>query len=246
MIKNIEIQADDSFIHTILNDGVVVCRNVITPNQIHLMKNEINRIHNIVMAKLNGMKRPIRTYSDIAERYLGRLDYRCGFTANIFNEIEKSITKIIMKISPKIDFRHYWGAIPSLGQTGPTNMHRDVYPILNTTEGVDLDILDLILPPYYFTVLIPLVEITNENGPTEFIKQSHRVPIIYKESYEIYAPLLSPGDMVIFEGRTMHRGSANYTNEERLIAYITFVANWYHDQTFEVNDYLFPELLIKR
>jgi len=241
-----DVHMDESFIDTMLNDGVVVFKNVINANQIQLMKNEINHIQKIVMSKLNGMKRPIRTYSDIAERFLGRLDYRCGFTADIFDQVGKSLVNIIKKMSPQIDFRYYWGAIPSLGQTGSTNMHRDVYPILNTTKGVNLGTLDLMLPPYYFTVLIPLVEITKENGPTVFIKKSHRVAVVDENVSDIYAPLLTPGDIVIFEGRTMHQGSANNTNEERLITYITFVANWYHDQTFEMNDYLFPELLIKR
>jgi ectoine hydroxylase-related dioxygenase (phytanoyl-CoA dioxygenase family) len=197
------------------------------------------------MSKINTMNRPLKTYSDIAERELGRLDYRCGFTAEIFKNVAPPIIQLIKEMSPAIDFKHYWGAIPSLGGSGPTIWHRDVYSLLNTTEGVNLDALDLSLPPYYFTVLIPLVEMTKEYGPTEFIKGSHKKIIVDENEEEIYAPLLNPGDIVIFEGRTMHRGLANRTNNERLIAYITFIANWYHDQTFVVNDYLFPELLIK-
>lgn len=246
MSTTTDIQMDESFINAMLTDGVVVFKKLISTHQIQSMRNEISHIRTIVMSKLNDMKRPIRAYSDIAERYLGRLDYRCGFTTAIFNEVGGPIVNIIKKMSPKIDFRHYWGAIPSMGQTGPTNMHRDIYPILNTTEGMNLDTLDLMLPPYYFTVLIPLVEITRENGPTEFIKKSHLLSVADEHTSDIYAPLLSPGDIVIFEGRTLHRGSANNTNEERLIAYMTFTANWYHDQTFEINDYLFPELSIKR
>ena len=46
-------------------------------------------------------------------------------------------------------------------------------------------------------------------------------------------------------GRTLHRGTPNKTNHEKLIAYITFIAHWYHDQTFKINDYLFPELSIR-
>lgn len=237
-----EIQTKEFDVNKILSEGVCVFKKMITAEKIQKIKNEINAIQKMVMAKIENMERPIKTYSDIAERQLGRLDYRCGFTAEIFNEVAEPIVKLINKISPTVDFRHYWGAIPALGQTGPTDMHRDVYSILNTTESVNLDALDLSLPPYYFTVLIPLVEITKENGPTEFIKGSHHKQIVDENKAEIYAPLLSPGDITIFEGRTLHRGSANKTNDERLIAYITFVANWYHDQTFVINEYLFPEL----
>lgn len=240
-----EIKPRENYLNQMIEDGVIVFKNKITANSIQILRKEITHIREKVMVKISTMKRPLETYSDIAERHLGRLDYRCGFIADIFHHVAEPIIHVIKKLSPTIDFRHYWGAIPSLGGSGPTNMHRDVYPILNTTEGVNLDLLDIHLPPYYFTVLIPLVEITKENGPTEFIKGSHRIPIVDDTAAEIYAPLLSPGDVVIFDGRTLHRGSANKTNEERLTAYITFVANWYHDQTFTINNYLFPELAIK-
>lgn len=237
-----EVKAKESFVDQFKRDGVLVFKQLIPFHHQQNIIDEINDIRKIVMAKISGMERPIKTYSDIAERQLGRLDYRCGFIGGIFDEIAKPIVHIIKQLSPQIDFRYYWGAIPSMGGSGPTDMHRDVYPILNTTEGSDLDNLDLNLPPYYFTVLIPMVQITKENGPTQFIKGSHLRPIVDENKEEIYAPLLSPGDIVIFDGRTLHKGSANSTTAERVVAYITFVANWYHDQTFEINDYLFPEL----
>jgi ectoine hydroxylase-related dioxygenase (phytanoyl-CoA dioxygenase family) len=91
-------------------------------------------------------------------------------------------------------------------------------------------------------VLIPLVPITHDNGPTQFIKSSHLKASVDIDLEEIYSPLLTPGDIVIFDGRTLHQGAANNSNDERLVAYITFVADWYHDQTFTINHYLFPEL----
>ncbi len=165
------------------------------------------------MSKIRGMERPLKTYTDIAERQLGRFDYRCGFHAEIFSITAQPIIRLINTISPRIDFRHYWGAIPALGGSGPTNMHRDVYPMLNNIEGEDLSSYDINLPPYYFTVLIPLVEITQENGPTQFIRGSHNKAVVNISQAEIYAPLLSPGDIVIFDGRTLHQGSVNKTQE---------------------------------
>lgn len=228
-------------------DGVLVFQQILSSESLKTIATEISHIRQIVMAKVATMTRPIKTYSDIAERHLGRFDYRCGFTAQIFNEIAKPIVNIIKYLSPRIDFRYYWGAIPSLSGSGPTDMHRDVYPIFNDLAGdYDIDHLDITLPPYYFTVLIPLVQITPENGPTQFIKGTHKKPVVREvEKEPIYAPLLSPGDVVIFDGRLLHRGSANQSKEERMVAYLTFVANWYHDQTFMINEYLFPELAMK-
>lgn len=239
-------QTDASCFEDIKHFGITVFRNKIEAQHIEQMKHEIAIIKSMVMARIKDMERPLSTYSDIAERHLGRLDYRCGFTADIFETVGKPIAEIISYLSPPITFRHYWEAIPSMAGSGPTNMHRDVYPILNTTQGVNLSGYDLDLPPYYFTVLIPLVEITPENGPTVFIKSSHLKPIVNEDQEEIYVPLLSPGDFLIFDGRTLHMGLANQTQQERLVAYITFVANWYHDQTFTINNYLFPELVTGR
>lgn len=238
----IDTEINELHIREVLREGVVVLKNRIDTIKIYDLTNEINKLNEIIMAKINTMARPLQTYSDIAERQLGRLDYRCGFTANIFYEVAKPISEVIRRISPDIDFNYYWGAIPSLGGSGPTDMHRDVYPILNKTEGVNLSGLDLLLPPYYFTVLIPLVKITRENGPTEFIKRSHHHQVVDESIAQIYSPLLLPGDFIIFDGRTLHRGAPNNTTHQKLIAYITFIAKWYHDQTFTVNNYLFPEL----
>jgi ectoine hydroxylase-related dioxygenase (phytanoyl-CoA dioxygenase family) len=235
-------EVSESFLQSFNQDGLFVFRNLISADNIKEIYIEVKKIHELVLQRIAPLPRPLTKHTDFAERKLGRLDYRCGFKADIFAEVAKPITRLIQTISPTIDFKHYWGAIPTEAGAGPIDMHRDVYPLQNTTTGVNLGELDLLLPPYYFTVLIPLVEITNENGPTQFIKGSRRTMCVAVDEAEIYSPLLSPGDVVIFDGRTMHKGSANNTNEQRMIAYITYVAEWYHDQTFVVNRYLFPEL----
>ena len=239
---NPQIKDDNASFLTMKQDGVLVMKNQISSHDIHAMQQEISKIRKVVAAKIATMDRPLKTYSDIAERQLNRLDYRCGFTANIFKQVAVPITNLIKTLSPTIDFRSYWGAIPSLPGSGPTDLHRDTYPVQNTCEGNDLDQIDIQIPPFYFTVLIPLVEITRENGPTEFVKGSHRLTLIDESRITTYSPLLSPGDFVVFDGRTLHRGASNHSQEERLVAYITYVANWYHDQTFVINSYLFPEL----
>jgi len=233
------------YAESMAKEGVLILKNQISENEIFSIRNEIAKIRHYVMNKISSMPRPLTNYSDIAERQLNRLDYRCGFTADIFVNVGKPIIELVASLSPLVTFTHYWGAIPSLPGSGPTDMHRDIYPIYNNLEGNNIADIDIQLPPYYFTVLMPLVEITEENGPTEFIKGSHKHKVIDNKTAEITAPLISPGDMVIFDGRTMHRGRANHASEERLIAYITFTANWYHDQTFTKNNYLFPELLMK-
>lgn len=239
------IAAKECYLEEMQNDGVCIIKNKISDKQIDIITKEIAKIKAYILAKISTMDRPLKKHTDITERYLNRLDFRCGFNHEIFDEVAAPIVQIIKKMSPLIDFKYYWGAIPSQGGAGPTNLHRDVYPLLNITEGVNLGPIDINLPPYYFTVLIPLVQITRENGPTEFVKGSKFHEIVDEATAEIYAPLSTPGDIIIFDGRTLHRGSANKTTEERMIAYITFMAEWYYDQTFVTNKYLFPELAKK-
>lgn len=237
--------AKQTYLQQFTADGLVVFKNFLSVDQLRALGEEIALIRELVMRKISSMQRPLRDYTDIAERELNRLDYRCGFSAEIFAEVVKPIFEIIGTLSPAMGFRHYWGAIPALGGSKETDLHRDIYPLLTTTEGQNIGEFDAMLPPYYFTVLMPLVQITKENGPTQLVKGSHRKLIVEESQAEIYAPLLSPGDVLIFDGRVLHRGSANISNEERLVAYITFVADWYHDQTFAINDYLFPELSVR-
>lgn len=243
MATSFDIIDQEQYVDFLINDGVHVFRQLLDAQQIQAILREINHIRKYVMQKISTMQRPLRMYSDIAERHLGRLDYRCGFTAPVFQPITAIIHNIIKNASRTIDFRSYWGVITSLGYSGPTDLHRDVYPILNTSLDYNLSAFDINLPPYYFTVLIPLVEVTTQNGPTEFVKGSHRKPVVPENIVETYPVLSSPGDVIVFDGRTLHKGLPNQTGAERLVAYITFVANWYHDQTFVMNDFLFPELL---
>ncbi|MHB1220662.1 MAG: phytanoyl-CoA dioxygenase family protein [Gammaproteobacteria bacterium] len=242
MDSTLEIKTQETYLEQFSKEGVVVFKKLLNETSINFIKEELSHIRAAVFERIATMDRPLRTYSDIAERELGRLDYRCGFKSPMFEEIAQPIIHLIKQMSPQIDLRHYWGAIPSLGKSRPTAWHRDVYPILNNIEGQNLCEFDIDLPAYYFTVLIPLVNITEENGPTRFIKGTHKQMQVNVDEKEAFAPLVTPGDVTIFDGRILHKGSANQTDNERLVAYITFVAHWYHDQTFTINDYLFPEL----
>ena len=64
------------------------------------------------------------------------------------------------------------------------------------------------LPPHCINVFYPLVDLTKENGPTEFRIGSHRHDSSSKECKEF--PLLCPaGGAVLFDYRVQHRGLAN-------------------------------------
>ncbi|OEU06859.1 hypothetical protein FRACYDRAFT_252718 [Fragilariopsis cylindrus CCMP1102] len=70
------------------------------------------------------------------------------------------------------------------------------------------------LPPHCINVFYPLVDLTQENGPTEFRIGSHR----HRDNVEDMAskvefPLLCPaGGAVLFDYRIQHRGRANVSS----------------------------------
>jgi ectoine hydroxylase-related dioxygenase (phytanoyl-CoA dioxygenase family) len=137
-------------------------------------------------------------------------------------------------LGPEWDY--YYGGLPVLPKA--SNIleeqhgfwHRDAYSLFND------ELLDISLPPFYYTVLIPLQTLDeNTGGCTEFILGSHKqtytiIPstkpkyskenpitdehelITYLEEFKkqypekSFSPNLNPGDVIIFSGYTIHRG----------------------------------------
>ena len=72
------------------------------------------------------------------------------------------------------------------------------------------------------TVVIPLVDLTEQNGPTELIAGSHSLFENIRSNVSHVTPLLSAGDALIFDARTLHRGGANQSDTSRAILVVRF------------------------
>lgn len=124
------------------------------------------------------------------------------------------------------DWKDFVGALPSHAQSATGGWHRDIYSLFESEE------IDIGLPPFYLTMLIPLVELTPENGATEFIRGSHRQTIgqaVAAQDHGRFLAAARPRSIVIFDGRVIHRGGPNSTNEDRPVLYQTFTKRWYYD-----------------
>lgn len=122
------------------------------------------------------------------------------------------------------DWKDFVGALPSHAQSATGGWHRDIYSLFENEE------LDIGLPPFYLTMLIPLVELTPENGATEFILGSHRQTIGQAvKQRERYLAAAKPRSIILFDGKIIHRGGPNSTNEDRPVLYQTFTKRWYYD-----------------
>ena len=87
-------------------------------------------------------------------------------------------------------------------------------------------------PPHCYNVFLPLVDVTAENGPTEFWPGSHVIGKA-RDAYDGGEPGVAlagaVGDIIVFDYRVVHRGMANAASAARPVLYSTFSRPWFRD-----------------
>ena len=162
----------------------------------------------------------------IIELVKGRYDitYK-NFKNNINPIIESIINKKIKK-----NYSKSFGLLTSSPESNNGHWHRDVVNICGDSDdnGVyDDSKMVKNFEPFYYTVLIPLVELTKENGTPEFIEGSHKLTYQESKNQKHLRFNTTLGDAIIFDGRIFHRGCSNNTNIPRPILYNVIHRNWY-------------------
>lgn len=120
------------------------------------------------------------------------------------------------------------GALPSEadeeGKHGDGIWHRDTIKLFS-------EAIDITLPPHYLTVIVPLMPVKREDGPTEFLLGSHHM--CWQEAKincESAVFELEVGDIVVFDGRSCHRGTTNISSTTRTVMYFVFHRDWYNEE----------------
>ncbi|HEY8004154.1 MAG TPA: phytanoyl-CoA dioxygenase family protein [Phenylobacterium sp.] len=114
------------------------------------------------------------------------------------------------------------GVVISHPGAGAQETHRDSDFLFG---GLDMEID---LPPFAMTMLVPLLDVTLGMGPTEFWPGSHRrrdEATVTRRPPDRLA--LSAGSLVLLDSRALHRGGANVTGPVRPTAYFSFHRKWY-------------------
>ena len=97
-------------------------------------------------------------------------------------------------------------------------------------------------PPHCCNVFLPLVDVTAENGPTEFWPGSHVIGKA-RDAYDGGEPGVAlagaVGDIIVFDYRVVHRGMANAATAARPVLYSTFSRPWFRDALNFPDDALF-------
>jgi hypothetical protein len=257
-------------------DGVVKISNVFNKNDIDIFKNIYYESWNEIKSyplewhtliyKENSKKydnfigldlyanKKYSTYKNTI--ILDMSKNRFDFTYNL-NTLKNKIVlpPIITNTLQKLlhcEYDYYYGGLPMepiMNSKVNTNIfddnnglwHRDAYSLF------DDEALDLSLPPFYYTILIPLDNIDEYSGGTQFILDSHKINLskmnitnndklnkwINENKHKIYTPKLKVGDICLFHGYTIHRGLFNYSSNTRNLIYIVIKKNWYNDEPTE-------------
>jgi len=89
---------------------------------------------------------------------------------------------------------------------------------------------DVGLPPYALTVLMPLVDATEETGSTEVWPESHKEPSLEKvlTSSPLH-PLVPRGSVMLTDSRVVHRGAQNRSTSVRPLVYNSYHRHWFRD-----------------
>lgn len=83
------------------------------------------------------------------------------------------------------------------------------------------------LPCHMLTVFVPLVDLSAENGATEFSLGSHLHDCASDLGERIVE--CKAGSAILFDYRLLHRGTANQTTADRPILYYTYARSGFED-----------------
>ncbi|KAG8459924.1 hypothetical protein KFE25_010973 [Diacronema lutheri] len=82
--------------------------------------------------------------------------------------------------------------------------------------------------PHCVNVFVPLVQLSRENGPTEFVPHSHAS---WHAAEPSIVPCIAGGGYIVFDYRLRHRGLANRSAEPRPLLYLTYAKPFFADMT---------------
>ena len=100
-------------------------------------------------------------------------------------------------------------------------------------------------PPHCINVFYPLIDLTPDHGPTEFMPGTHRLGNFNGEggsggsgagavlktgaAQPAFGLCCRAGGCIMFDYRIKHRGGANITSEDRPILYLAYGKPWFRD-----------------
>ena len=101
---------------------------------------------------------------------------------------------------------------------GDQHFHRDHSPLFVDGEPDNL-------PPHAVTVVVPLVDLSEQTGTTKLFPRTHRGT----EPGGSELPYIPRGSCFVMDYRLWHHGTANNSGARRPVLYIVYARSWFID-----------------
>ena len=126
-----------------------------------------------------------------------------------------------------------FGSVVAMPGADEQAIHLDHPPLFGGEQTLQLD-----LPVYALTMVVPLVDLTPETGTTAIWEGSHRGNERFKMLQRLMGqpdfanaslPYAKRGDVYLMDYRVIHGGMANRSEVARPILYIVYSRPWFRD-----------------
>ena len=185
-----------------------------------------------------------QTYLSLSTKELKKRDALVGdrrymITVDIkkpFNNVGLYANPVLMPILESLLSVHLriasFGVVVAKPDADDQPIHLDHPPLFDSNSQCDQ------LPPYAVTLVVPLVEITEQRGPTAIWTGTHRSPdrlrqlqqLMETPDYtEAQRPTTKLGDAYVMDYRVIHGGLANNSDVARPILYVVYSRPWFRD-----------------
>eukprot|EP01031_Cornospumella_fuschlensis_P025442 gene25442-30721_t len=163
-------------------------------------------------------------------------------------EIDAVLKSHLQAIFGDLFILNAFGAVISKPGTEAQRWHVDSSHLFHAKTAHEEQVYSQI-PCHFVTVFCPLFHFSEEIGPTEIALRSFKLTSVLRnhaveDQYpadHIVAQILADeqvermklrcqlGDIVVMDGRTLHRGGNNVSSEDRPLLYLSYCLPWYHE-----------------
>jgi hypothetical protein len=176
-------------------------------------------------------------FAEGVQRAKGRYDILYGFNGNEeFMEVDETLRPVLTQILQSKQLLLFNGLLHSVPGSNEQLWHADgehLFPGSGHSY----------LPVHSLNIFVPLVDITEDNGGTEFFLGSHRLTgesdsIVWQDAAhkdnigctgDPVAFTCRAGSVIMFDYRILHRGLANTSQTARPVLYFTYARAWFRD-----------------
>lgn len=133
------------------------------------------------------------------------------------------ILNVLTEIMGERPVLNNFGAVVTRAGARTQHVHREHPLLFNNDEA------NAAIPPYAFTILIPLIDLNEECGGTQLWEGTHRLPANASPEGESEVIYTKAGSILLFDYRTYHGGMPCNADHGRPMLYMSYTMPWFVD-----------------